>query len=113
MKQTLLAIVAAMVCCAGTVHAADQTWTGTISDSKCGASHKAVTEHNKNMTDRSCTEACVKGGAKYVFASGDKVYMIENQKDPALALYAGQQVTVSGELHGDTIAAKTIAKAKS
>ena len=26
------------------------------------------------MTDRECTEACVKNGEAYVFVAGDKVY---------------------------------------
>ena len=111
MKRILLTAVAALLC-SGAAFAADQTWTGTISDSKCGATHKAMLEHNKNLTDRSCTEACVKGGAKYVFASGDKVYALENQKDAALAQYAGQRVTVTGELQGDTIKATKIMQAK-
>ena len=101
-----------MICSAG-AFAADQTWTGTISDSKCGASHKAMTEHNKNLTDRACTEACVKSGGKYVFASGGKVYTLENQSDPALAMYAGDAVSVTGEMHGDSIRASKIAKTKS
>ena len=111
MRHVLLG-AAMMVCCAGTAFAADQTWTGTISDSKCGATHKAMIEHNKILTDQSCTEACVKGGAKYVFASGDKVYMLQNQKDPALAMNAGKSVTVTGTLRGDTIRAAKITAAK-
>ena len=111
MKRILLTAVAALLC-SGAAFAADQTWTGTISDSMCGATHKAMLEHNKNLTDRSCTEACVKGGAKYVFASGDKVYTLENQKDAALAQYAGEKVTVTGELQGNSIRATKIAQAK-
>ena len=110
MKYTLLGVAAMTFCCAGTAFAAEQTWTGTISDSKCGATHKAMIEHNKILTDQSCTEACVKGGAKYVFASGDKVYMLQNQKNPALAMYAGQAVTITGTLKGDTIRAAKITK---
>ena len=110
MKRIVLTFVAVMVCSGGAVFAADQTWTGTISDSMCGATHKAMLEHNKNLTDRSCTEACVKGGAKYVLASGDKVYMLQNQKNPALAMYAGQAVTITGTLKGDTIRAAKITK---
>ena len=110
MKHTVAAIVATMICSAGAAFAADQTWTGTISDSKCGATHKAMIEHNKILTDQSCTEACVKSGAKYVFASGDKVYMLQNQKNPALAMYAGQAVTITGTLKGDTIRAAKITK---
>jgi hypothetical protein len=110
MKYTLLGVAAMTFCCAGTAFAAEQTWTGTISDSKCGATHKAMIEHNKILTDQSCTEACVKGGAKYVLASGDKVYMLQNQKNPALAMYAGQAVTITGTLKGDTIRAAKITK---
>lgn len=112
MRRAVFFFVATVACSAGAVFAADQTWTGTISDSKCGASHKAMTEHNKNLTDRDCTAACVKSGGKYVFASGGKVYALENQNDPALAMYAGETVTVSGEMRGNTIVASKISKAK-
>ena len=112
-RYAISTAVVTMICSAGAAFAADQAWTGTIGDSKCGASHKAMTEHNKNLTDRACTEACVKSGGKYVFVSGGKVYTLENQNDPALALYAGDAVTVSGEMHGDSIRASKIAKAKS
>src|SRR5215470_2123829 len=112
MKRMLLTAVAALLCSGGVAFAADQTWTGTISDSKCGASHKAMTEHNKNLTDSACTQGCVKGGAKYVLSSGGKIYTLENQNDPALAMYAGDRVTVTGEVRGNTIAASKIAKAK-
>jgi len=112
MKRMLLTAVAALLCSGGVAFAADQTWTGTISDSKCGASHKAMTEHNKNLTDSACAQACVKGGAKFVLAAGDKIYVLENQKDPALALYAGKMVTVDGDLQGDTIRATKITMAK-
>jgi hypothetical protein len=95
------------------VFAADQTWTGTIGDSKCGASHKSMTEHNAKLTERACTEACVKSGGKYVFVTGGKVFTLENQDDPALATYAGEAVTVTGELKGSSIRASKIAKAKS
>ena len=110
MKYTLLGVAAMTFCCAGTAFAAEQTWTGTISDSKCGASHKSMLEHNAKLTDRTCTEACVKTGGKYVLAVGDKVYAIENQKDKALARYAGEPVMVTGELQGDTIKAAKITK---
>jgi hypothetical protein len=112
MKRTMLAAVAIVLGSAAAAFAADQTFTGTIGDSKCGPSHKAMTEHNKDLTDRACTEACVKGGAKYIFSSGGKVYTLENQNDPALAMYAGERVTVTGEVRGNTIAASKISKAK-
>jgi hypothetical protein len=48
--------------------AADQNWTGQISDSKCGISHMAA-EHGKKMSDRECAQLCVKSGAKSVLVS--------------------------------------------
>jgi hypothetical protein len=87
--------------------AADKTWTGKISDSKCGAKH-AADEHGMKLTDRACTEACVKGGAKYVFASKGKVYQIANQDSADLALHAGHTVRLTGEMKGDSITVSKI-----
>src|SRR5436190_5906032 len=102
MTRRLTAALLAVLCSATAAFAADQTWTGTIGDSKCGLSHKSMTEHNKGLTDRACTEACVKSGGKYVLTSNGKVYMIENQNDPALAANAGREVTIAGDIKGDT-----------
>ena len=82
--KRLLTIAAVMMFTTSGAFAADQMWTGTISDSKCGAKHGMP-----KMTDRECTAACVKGGSKYVFASGGKVYAITNQDDKDLATHAG------------------------
>lgn len=84
--------------------AADQTWTGTISDSMCGASHGSTPA-------KACTNGCVKKGSKYVVVVGDKVYGIANQDAPGLAKYAGDNVKVTGKIDGDTITVKKIAKA--
>ena len=91
------------------VHAADQTWTGKISDSMCGASHtKMMAEHKDAKTDRDCTLACVKGGGKYVFVSDGKVYNIENQDLALLQDHAGHTVRLTGEMKGDTITVSKI-----
>ena len=105
MRKIMLA-AAIVVMGASGAFAADQTWTGKISDSKCGAKH-AAGEHGMKMTDRACTEACVKGGAKYVFASRGKVYQIANQDSAELARHAGHTVKLTGEMKGDSI---TVAK---
>jgi len=83
---------------------ADQSWTGTISDSMCGASHGSTPA-------KQCTTGCVKKGAKYVIVVGDKVYGITNQDAPGLAKYAGDSVKVTGTMSGDTITVSKIAKA--
>jgi hypothetical protein len=83
---------------------ADKTWTGTISDSKCGASHKSAMEHaTSKMSDHDCAVACVKGGAKYVFVSQGKVHEIDNQDYAGLEEHAGHTVRLTGSMTGDTI----------
>ena len=108
------------LCCLGLLvglasfaSAADQTWTGKISDSNCGASHaKMMAAHaDAKMTDAQCTLACVKAGAKYVFVMGDKVYSIANQDFAALPKDAGRTVKLTGDLSGDTITVSKIAPA--
>jgi len=89
--------------------AAEQTWTGKISDSMCGATHKKMAEHGTaKMSDRDCTLACVKGGGKYVFVSGGKVYNVSNQDFGSLQEHAGHTVRLSGEMKGDTITVSKI-----
>src|ERR1022692_757239 len=83
--------------------AADQTWSGKISDSKCGATHSSMEHDGKKMSDRQCTAACVKGGAKYVFVSDGKVYNLDNQDFADLPVHAGHSVKLTGEMTGDTI----------
>ena len=96
------ALVFAAGVCAG---AAPETWTGKISDDHCGNTHKPM--EGKKMSDRECTEICIKGGGKYMFVVKDKVYQIADQKDAALATHAGHTVMLTGEMKGDTI---TVAK---
>ena len=80
------------------------TWTGKISDSMCGAHHKSSAEHgDAKMTDRQCTEACIKNGAKYVFVSQGKVYSIDNQDYAGLAEHAGHTVKLTGDMTGDSL----------
>ena len=88
--------------------AAEKTWTGSISDSKCGAKHAAGGEHGVKMSNRECTEACVKGGAKYVFVSKGKVYNVDNQDYAGLAEHAGHTVKLTGEMTGDSIKVSNI-----
>ncbi len=83
---------------------ADKSWTGTISDSMCGASHGSTPA-------KQCTTGCVKKGAKYVVVVGDKVYSITNQDAAGLAKYAGDSVKVTGTMSGDAITVTKISKA--
>jgi hypothetical protein len=85
------------------------TMNGTISDSMCGASHAKMTAGHAGMTDKACALACVKGGGKYVFVSDGKVYQIANQNFADLAKNAGDAVSLTGDMSGDTITVAKIA----
>jgi hypothetical protein len=81
--------------------AGDQTWTGHISDSICGAAHRRKTaDGSRKLTARECTLASVKDGAEYVFVSLGKIYRISNQDFPALHEHAGNTVNLTGVLTG-------------
>ena len=110
MKHLCIAVAASMLGAMSMV-AADQTWTGKISDSMCGAKHNTAAEHgDKKMSDRDCTLACVKEhNAKYVFVTGGKVYNVGNQDFGGLQEHAGHTVKLTGAMSGDTITVSKIA----
>jgi hypothetical protein len=77
-----------------------KTFTGTVSDSMCGAKHAMAGD------DASCTRACVGKGSKYALVSGDKVYTLDTSDKAALATLdkqAGAKVTVTGTEKDNTI----------
>jgi hypothetical protein len=80
---------------------ADQSSTGIIRDSMCGASPGSTPA-------KQCTTGCVKKGAKYVIVVGDKVYSIANQDSPGLAKYAGDRMKVTGTMDGTTISQRQL-----
>ena len=111
MKRLLMSLwsIALMAGLAGFAFAADQTWTGQVSDSMCGASHVKMITGHPGMSERDCALACVKGGGKYVFVSDGKVYNIANQSLALLQTHAGHTVRLTGEMKGDTITVSDIA----
>jgi hypothetical protein len=102
--RMVISLAATLAMGAMGMFAADQSWTGTISDSMCGASHGSTPA-------KACTNGCVKKGSKYVVVVGDKVYSIANQDAPGLAKYAGDSVKVTGKMDGDAITVTKIDKA--
>lgn len=108
MKLRFGVAVAAALFAGSLAMAADGTWTGYISDSKCGVK-------GANDGARDCTIKCVKEGAKYVFVNDadKKVYAIDDQDK--VAAHAGHHVTVKGSVDGDNLKLSSIdmAQAKS
>ena len=81
---------------------ADQTLTGTVSDSMCGKKHMMA-----GKTAAECTRECVKEGSDYALVIGDKVYTLKGN-GAAIDKYAGAKVTVKGKLSGTTVTMASI-----
>jgi hypothetical protein len=110
MRKALGFTMIALLVSAASLLAEEKTWTGKISDSMCGRSHKSAIEHaGKKLSDTECVNACIEKGAKYVLVAGGKVYNIENQDLADLKAHAGHSVKLTGEMTGDTIKVSKIA----
>ena len=104
----LFNLVAIIALTASLAFAAGKTFTGTVSDSMCGAKHA--------MGDAAaCTRACIGKGSKYALVVGDKVYTLETSDKTALAALdkqAGEKATVTGTEKGDTITVSSVKAAQ-
>jgi hypothetical protein len=107
MKRILIALmVLSFAVVAVSAFAADLT--GVVTETKCGAAHKAGSEK-----DISCIKKCVTSDAgKLALLVGDKLYTITNPKKAAG--HEGHTVTVTGETdeNAKTITIDTLAMAK-
>jgi len=86
--------------------AQQQSLTGVVTDSMCGATHMA-----KDKTPAECTKMCAKDGMKYALAADKKLYTLEGH-EAELAKLAGQKVTVTGTINGDTLTVTSVTAAK-
>ena len=75
-----------------------ESWTGTISDAKCGAKHADASE-----ASMACAKSCFKRGGAAVFVVGDKVLKIDTASNAKIADLVGQKVTITGTVKDDTI----------
>ena len=94
MRKNLIVLVLGIA--VATSMAMAESWTGYVSDAKCGAKHNKGTQADVN-----CVNACIKGGSEAVLVVGDKVVPIAN-KDK-VAEFHGKKVTVTGKLDGEKI----------
>lgn len=86
------------------VPAASQTFSGVVTCSLCGAKHNT----SLNQSAAGCTKICLKKGAEFSLVDGEKVYKLEGGAD-YLDKFAGERVTISGILDGDTIKVTSVA----
>ena len=73
-----------------------QSFTGVITDTMCGADHKSM----KVAPDSKCVVECVKHGSKYALLVGNNVYTLSDQQTPER--FAAQKVKVTGVLNEKT-----------
>src|SRR6516225_5829718 len=107
MKKLILIAVAATA----PLLAADQTFTGVITDNMCP---KGDHSDMKSKSDAECVVQCIKGmkGMKYVLYDGKNTYTLSDQQTPEK--FAAKKVTVTGTLDAKakTIQVTAIAAAK-
>jgi hypothetical protein len=75
--------------------AAQQTYEGMVTCSRCGARHSAKI----GKTAGECTRTCVRGGANFVLVDGDKTYLLDVQPD-RLKNVIGQRARIVGVVAG-------------
>jgi Protein of unknown function (DUF5818) len=103
MKKLVMSIGACMLLASGLATAKDTTFNGEIMDGACakGGGHESMFKKMGTNDPKACTEACIKGGSKYVLFNADKTfYQLSDQKKPAP--FAGQKVEVTGTLNKAT-----------
>ena len=89
--------------------AAQQAFSGRLSDSTCGASHRAkaassTTPGADALTDRQCLISCINALSKYVLVDErQQVIPIANQDAMGLPLYAARPVKITGERQGAAV----------
>ncbi|MGC4055742.1 MAG: hypothetical protein QM757_43540 [Paludibaculum sp.] len=87
---------------------ASRVFTGVITDTMCGADHKAMGAAN----DAKCVRDCVKMDKRFKYAlyDGKNVYTLSDQAMPEK--FAAAKVKVTGTLSGKTIQVEKIEAAK-
>jgi hypothetical protein len=105
MKLTLLAFTSCLVLA---VASSSQTlpgarpFTGTITDTMCGAKHTMM----KGAPDDQCVTMCVKGSAEYALYDGKDLWKLSDQKAPAK--FAAAKVIVMGTADPKTKTIKVV-----
>jgi len=93
MRNAILLMAAATTA----LFAAEQTFTGIITDTMCGKTHGMMA----GQPDDQCIKVCVKGGSsQYALYDGKTVLKLSDQKSPAP--YAAKRVKVTGALNEKT-----------
>jgi hypothetical protein len=105
-SATVLAFAAGMYATGSKGQSNPKTLTGVISDSMCGATHML-----KDKSATECTRICVKDGQSYSLLVGKDLYALTGHQ-AELDQLAGQKVTVTGKLNGNTLTVESVTPIK-
>ncbi|SRR6266540_5196041 len=108
MKKFVLFAAAILFATAPALMAAEKTWNGVLSDSKCAGKHKKAEHGSQQDSDHDCATKCIAGGEKHVFVAGGKTYQIANQDFADLKDHTGHKVALTGEMKGNSITVSKI-----
>ncbi len=91
-----------------TLGADEMTLTGSVGDAMCGVKH---------MMDNgaACTKGCVMKGSDYALIVDDTAYTLKTSSDETKAQleeFAGQTVTITGDVTGTTVAVASVEAAE-
>lgn len=83
--------------------AAEHTYEGMVTCSRCKAKHSAA----MGQAPEACVRMCVHGGAQFALVNAESVYLLSGDLN-TLKKVAGERVRVVGDLEGNTITVKSV-----
>jgi hypothetical protein len=81
----------------------EQRYEGVVTCSRCGARHSAAL----GQTAADCARTCVRQGAKFALAAGDKTYLLDADLN-TLERLSGQRVSIVGVVRGNTVRVSSV-----
>ncbi len=92
MKKLWLVVIGLCLCSVLAMAAPkDESWTGWISDSKCGAK-------GANAAHAACAKKCIAGGEKPVLVTDKDQKVVAITNPDSVQEYVGQHVKITGKL---------------
>ncbi len=92
MKKKVLLVIGLYLCSMTVLAAAkDMSWSGWVSDSKCGAK-------GANASHEACAKKCIAAGEKPVLVTDKDQKVIAIDNPDALTEHAGHHVEVTGKM---------------
>ena len=80
-----------------------QTFSGVLTDAHCGARHPS----KSHLSAGDCVRMCLKRGFAWALVDGERIYTLKGDS-PVLDRLAGERVSVSGTLEGNTIHVQSV-----